>query len=158
MKPILPILIALAAFGSLASLGHADPAKPTTKSTTTKENKKMKKYLLVIFSSPSSESKWASMTPEEMRKAVQKYSDFAAKLREEGRLVDAEGLSLKGKVLKQDGDKLSVTDGPYAHAKEIVGGYYIYTANSLEEATEIAKACPAIETGGTVEVREQMEY
>lgn len=158
MKSILPILIIANTLTGFAFVANADPAKPTTKSEGTQENKKMKKYLLVIFSSPDSESKWASMTPEEMRKAVQKYSDFAAKLREEGRLVDAEGLSLKGKVLKQNGDKLSITDGPYAHAKEIVGGYYIYTANSLEEATEIAKACPAIETGGTVEVREQMEY
>ncbi|MBX3113858.1 MAG: hypothetical protein KF836_04765 [Fimbriimonadaceae bacterium] len=122
------------------------------------EKKAMKKYLLVIYSSAESEKQWASYTKEQMQAAVQKYSDYAARLKEEGRLVDAEGLSEHGKVMKLVDGKLSVTDGPYSLAKEVVGGYYVFMANDLAEATEIAKDCPGIANGGTIEVREQMNY
>jgi len=46
-----------------------------------------------------------------------------------------------------------VTDGPFAEAKDIVGGYLVVTAKDLAEAYEIAKGCPAPDEGGSVEVR-----
>ncbi len=122
------------------------------------KRKVMKKYLLVIYSSAESEKVWTTYTPEQMQAAVQKYSDYAARLKEEGRLIDAEGLSEKGNVIRLTDGKLSITDGPYALAKEVVGGYYVFTANDLAEATEIAKDCPGIANGGTIEIREQMNY
>lgn len=122
------------------------------------EKKAMKKYLLVIYSSAESEKVWTTYTPEQMQAAVKKYSDYAARLKEEGRLIDAEGLSENGKVLKLVDGKLSITDGPYPLAKEVVGGYYVFTAKDLAEATEIAKDCPGIANGGTIEIREQMNY
>ncbi|HEY8936239.1 MAG TPA: YciI family protein [Cyclobacteriaceae bacterium] len=47
-----------------------------------------------------------------------------------------------------------MTDGPYSEIKELIGGYSIVKANSLEEATELAKGCPILTVGGNVEVRE----
>jgi hypothetical protein len=44
-------------------------------------------------------------------------------------------------------------DGPFAEAKELVGGYILVTASSLEEATAIAEQCPRLGEGLTVEVR-----
>jgi hypothetical protein len=46
-----------------------------------------------------------------------------------------------------------VTDGPYAEAKEVVGGYFFLTVANIDEATEIAKKCPGLPLGLTVEVR-----
>ncbi len=46
-----------------------------------------------------------------------------------------------------------VSDGPYAEAKEVVAGYFMLTVDSLDEATEIAKQCPSLPLGLTVEVR-----
>ena len=46
-----------------------------------------------------------------------------------------------------------VVDGPYAEAKEAVGGYLFLTVADLDEATEIAKQCPGLVHGLTVEVR-----
>jgi hypothetical protein len=46
-----------------------------------------------------------------------------------------------------------VADGPYAEAKDLVGGYTVLAAKDLEEATEIARGCPFLDVGGTVELR-----
>ena len=47
----------------------------------------------------------------------------------------------------------SVTDGPFAETKELVGGFSIVQAESFDAAAEYAKSCPVIAEGGTVEVR-----
>jgi hypothetical protein len=57
------------------------------------------------------------------------------------------GKHIKGKA------KL-VTDGPYIELKEGVSGFYFLMADSLEQATEIAKGCPSLQIGGTLEIRE----
>jgi hypothetical protein len=49
-----------------------------------------------------------------------------------------------------------ITDGPFVEAKEMVGGYLIVKANSLDEAVEMAKTCPNLVYGGNVEVRSVM--
>ena len=56
-----------------------------------------------------------------------------------------------GKILKGNG---SVSDGPYTEIKELIGGYSVVKTDTLDEAAEIAKGCPILETGGNVEVRE----
>ena len=52
--------------------------------------------------------------------------------------------------------KVSTVDGPYVETKEVIGGYFVVEAESLEEAVELAKDCPAA-SYGALEVREQME-
>jgi hypothetical protein len=75
-----------------------------------------------------------------------------------------EGLSTTGKVvaaqpLMDDGVRISgpggrsVTDGPFAEAKEVVGGYVLLSVNTLEEAVAIAKTNPMHDYGLTTEVR-----
>jgi len=56
-----------------------------------------------------------------------------------------------GKVVK--GKQKDVNDGPYAEAKDVVGGYILIEANDLQHAAELAKGCPILEVGGSVEVR-----
>ena len=56
-----------------------------------------------------------------------------------------------GKVLKAGN---VITDGPYTEIKESIVGYSIVKADSIEEATELAKGCPALKSGGNVEIRE----
>ena len=59
-------------------------------------------------------------------------------------------LGTAGKVVTKNN---VVIDGPYAEIKESIGGYIIVKADSLEEATELAKNCPILNIGGNVEVR-----
>ena len=56
-----------------------------------------------------------------------------------------------GAVVNAD---LSVTDGPFAESKELVGGYSMVEASELAAAVELAKTCPTHNYGGQVEVRE----
>ncbi len=46
-----------------------------------------------------------------------------------------------------------ITDGPFADAKEVLGGYYVLDASNLDEALEFAQRIPAVRLGGAVEVR-----
>ena len=51
------------------------------------------------------------------------------------------------------GKQKTVTDGPFAEAKDVVGGFTLIQARDLEQAVELSKACPILEGGGSVEVR-----
>ena len=55
------------------------------------------------------------------------------------------------------GSQKVVTDGPYAEAKDVVGGYSLIEAKDLAQAVEISKGCPILEVGGSVEVRPVMQ-
>lgn len=117
--------------------------------------KEMKNYLITIFGSTEQEAAWEHMTPEEMQAGLARYMAFTQKLVDEGRMIAGEGLSPVGATIRPG---LEVTEGPYVLAKEMVGGFYFFKAESLEDAIEVAKECPALVHGSTVEVREQMEY
>lgn len=60
-------------------------------------------------------------------------------------------LDFTGKVVR--GQQKIVTDGPYAEAKDIIGGYIVVEAPDLARAVELSKGCPILEIGGSVEVR-----
>ncbi len=90
--------------------------------------------------------------PEELAKIMAQFSQWIDGLDQRGMLQGTNGLDVTGKVLRgPNGTK--VTDGPYAETKEIVGGYALVTAKSLDEALEAARGCPGLNYGMTVEVR-----
>ena len=65
-------------------------------------------------------------------------------------------LASRGNRLGKDGRTIKngkiITNGPYAEIREIIGGYLIIRANSLDEAAEIAKSAPLVGTG-SIEIR-----
>ncbi len=67
-------------------------------------------------------------------------------------IIDMGGkLKPGGKILTAAG----VTDGPYAEAKEIIGGYMVVAAENYDRALEVARECPGVvRPGSSVEVRE----
>ena len=76
-------------------------------------------------------------------------------MRGKGLYDGGEALMPTGKTVRPDN---VVTDGPYAESKELVGGYFLVKAASLEEASELAKSCPDLPLGGTVEVRDVVVF
>jgi hypothetical protein len=60
-------------------------------------------------------------------------------------------------VRVQDGRTLT-TDGPFVAVKEALGGYFLFEADDLDAAIEIAARVPAARMGGAVEVRPIVEY
>ena len=90
-------------------------------------------------------------SPEGMQAQMQKWMAWIERLRTQGTYVAGEPLERVGKVLRSP-NKV-ITDGPFAEGKEVVGGYFIIRAESLNQAAETAKDCPIFESGGSVEVR-----
>lgn len=114
----------------------------------TKE-KTMPNFLCLQRSDVSQSASGESPSPAEMEKM---YAQFGAwKEKFEKNFVDMGGKLGDGKLSTVDG----VVDGPMVEAKELIGGYMILSADSLDEAIEIASACPGlVRPGSGVWVRE----
>ena len=94
-----------------------------------------------------------SASPQEMQQIIQKWMAWLKELEQKGHLKDVgHPLDYTGKVVKGR-EKKTVTDGPYAETKDIVGGYSLIEADDLVSASELSMGCPVFERGGFVEVR-----
>ncbi|MDX2142696.1 MAG: YciI family protein [Rhodospirillaceae bacterium] len=97
------------------------------------------------------------MSPADMQRVLEKYMAWGQRLGAKGKLdhgnklKDREG-RVVGKVGGEKGSKPTVTDGPYAEAKEIIGGYWILEAKDYAEAMSLVVDSPHLEYG-TLEVR-----
>jgi hypothetical protein len=93
----------------------------------------------------------SNQSPDEMQRNMQKWGAWVEALAKEGRMRGGDPLETNAKIVS--GKNKTVTDGPFAEAKDVVGGYLLVTAPDLATAAEMAKGCPIFESGGTVEVR-----
>jgi len=93
-------------------------------------------------------------TPE----AMAEYQKFNGELVKAGVVVAAGRLSpsSQGKRVQFDGKKRRVIDGPFAEAKELVAGYWLWEVRSMDEAIEWLKRAPY--DGGTFEIREVSQH
>ncbi|MBB5438109.1 hypothetical protein HDC92_001784 [Pedobacter sp. AK017] len=108
----------------------------------------MKNFLFVYRSEPNRNQP----SPEEMQANMKRWLDWIGNIAAQDKLVDGgSGLQAAGKLVKQN---TIVTDGPYTEIKEVVAGYSIVKATSIEEAASLADGCPIFNVGGSVEVRE----
>ena len=98
---------------------------------------------------------YQQLSPEEIQRVMTDWMSWFDGLVAEGRCRGGQSLEHEGHVVR--GPARNVTDGPYAEAKESVAGYFILTVDSEAEALEIAKLCPGLPYGATVEVRKLME-
>ncbi len=72
----------------------------------------------------------------------------------DGRCLGGQSLTEAGRVV--NGPDRHATDGPYAEARESVAGYFHLRVAGLDEATSIARQCPGLPYGATVEIREAL--
>lgn len=94
----------------------------------------------------------AHLSAEQQRQLTQQWNDWYDGLAAQGKVQHGRPLELGGRVVSGPrGER--VVDGPYAEAKEVVGGYFFLTVADLDEATAIAQRCPGLPLGLTVEVR-----
>ncbi len=93
-----------------------------------------------------------SPSPEQMQKTMEKWMAWFKELGESGHMKNpGHPLEHTGKVVK--GKQKAVIDGPYAEAKDVIGGFTLIEAKDLAQATELSKGCPILDVGGSVEVR-----
>jgi hypothetical protein len=107
-----------------------------------------KRYMLLLRGGVDEKT----LSPEQLQQLIGKYFGWMEQLRSRDQYEGGEPLEDDTKFLSGNGGR-KITDGPFAEAKEIVGGYFIIRAKDLEEAAEIARGCPIFDNGGTVEVR-----
>lgn len=93
------------------------------------------------------------LSPEEIQKVMIDWMAWSDRLVAEGRSKARSSLSGGGKIVS--GKDRKVSDGPFAEAKEAVAGYFLLEVSGLDEAVEIARECPTVPFGATVEVRPQ---
>jgi hypothetical protein len=93
-----------------------------------------------------------SASPEQMQKQMAKWAAWFKDLGAKGHIkYPGHPLEPTGSVIK--GSQKTVYDGPYAEAKDVISGYTLIEAKDLSHAVELAKGCPILESGGSVEVR-----
>jgi len=108
----------------------------------------MKEFAL-LFRQPSYD--YSKTSKEEMQALQKKWQNWTASIAAQGKFV-SNGVRLvaDGKVLKAGG---VITDGPFVEIREMLGSFIIVKADSLEDATTLAHGCPALDAGGSVEIR-----
>lgn len=104
---------------------------------------------MLLFRDTSPES-YIAMSAEQRQKCLGEWNDWYDGLVADGKVQHGHPLEPAGRIVS----KGRVVDGPFAEAKEAIGGYFFLTVANLDEATEIAQRCPNLKHGMTVEVRQ----
>ncbi len=108
----------------------------------------MPKYLCLQRSLPGAEQEAGRPSPAQMQAMYEKFNEWREKFQKN--LTDMGGRLGTGRLVTS-----AVPDGPLMEVKELVGGYMILTATSIEEAIEVARQCPGlVRPGSGVEVIE----
>lgn len=92
------------------------------------------------------------LSPEQMQNVVGEWMTWFDRLRAEGKVAGGNPLENEGKVVTGTSGRI-VADGPFAEAKEAIGGYFLLTVGEEAEAVAIAQQCPGLAYGAIVEVR-----
>jgi hypothetical protein len=107
----------------------------------------MKEFIMVFRNAAMGDFK---PTAEQIQAVEKQWADWFGSIAAQGKYVGGTRPAPEGKTIAPGN---VVTDGPYAEIKEILMGVTSIKAESLDEAVEIAKGCPILKFGGTVEVR-----
>ncbi|MCZ8157696.1 MAG: YciI family protein [Leptospira sp.] len=108
----------------------------------------MKEFIL-LFRNRTGENGYI-LSPEEMKETMPKWESWIGEVIQSGKFVATQPLDFEGKIVRNSG----ITDGPYVEVKEILAGYLICKAESMEDALAISKKCPILDyEHGSVEVR-----
>ena len=116
----------------------------------------MAQYLILINSDEKAQAK---ATVEQQKEIFGAYMKYTEDLNKAGVMRGGEALensSSGARISFKEGHRV-VTDGPFAEAKEVIGGYYLIDVKTREEAIEWAAKCPGAKYGG-VEVRSVMVF
>ena len=110
----------------------------------------MKKFVMLLHDGGFP----ADISPDQIQAIIQRYVAWRQKLQQNGRRVDGHKLTEgQGRVMRGAAGTTKVTDGPYAEAREVIGGLFIVEASSYDEVVELSRDCPHLDFG-SIEIRE----
>ena len=96
------------------------------------------------------------LSPEELRQTMDRMMAWLEGLKDQGKVKAGQPLGPESKMVSGRNGR-TVADGPFAESKEAVGGFLQIEADNLEAAIAIAKTCPTLDYGITIEVRQVVE-
>jgi hypothetical protein len=115
----------------------------------------MSEYVL-LYRSTQEAHRETMGSPEKAQQSMAKWRAWMKDMTDKGQLKNmGQPLERVGKVVT--GKKKTVSDGPYAETKDVIGGYSIIEAKDADHAAKIASGCPILDQGGCVEVRPVMQ-
>jgi hypothetical protein len=112
----------------------------------------MPKFMILLR---ESDDAWAKLTAEDKQTIMQRYFAWSAELRSGDHMRGGEPLLRGGRVLRTTSGE--IVEGPYTETKEVVTGYFMIEAATLDEAARLARGCPALTHGESVLVRQVAE-
>ncbi len=95
---------------------------------------------------------YEALSPDERRQSLDQWNAWYDGIAAAGQMQHGHPLRPGGRLVSSRPGN-DVFDGPFSEAKEAIGGYFLITARDLDEATGIARNCPNLQYGMTVEVR-----
>ena len=107
-------------------------------------------YLLLV--TDTTPEVYDRMTADERRTSLDRWNEWVDGMSDRGLLRAGQPLVAAARMVSGAGGR-KVFDGPFTEAKELVGGYFILGGTTLDEVTEIARQCPNLQNGMTVEIR-----
>jgi hypothetical protein len=113
----------------------------------------MSQYMLLLHQVPNYTM---DLPREKMTELTQRYMAWADALRKKGKMAGGEKLAAGGvRHLRSTDGRLVASDGPYAEAKDVIGGYFVIEAPDAAEAEAIARDCPHLALSNTnwIEIR-----
>lgn len=113
----------------------------------------MKDFMMIFIGADYQE---LGLSPEQMQNRMGKWFAWNEKMRTQG--IVKHGEALVPDVKRVSGPNRTITDGPFAESKELVGGYYVVKAENADAVVKIAEDYPDYDLGGTVEIREVMVF
>lgn len=116
------------------------------------------KYLLMIYGNEQANAQAMAADPNGWQTLMAAHNQFSQTFAKN--IAGGEALhdTNMARSMRKQGDKIVVTNGPFAETAEQLGGFYLIEAASIDEAVEIAKHCPGLEMGGTHEVRPIVDF
>jgi hypothetical protein len=111
----------------------------------------MPRYLLLLHDSGTMPE---GLGPDEIQAIIRRYIDWRRRIEAAGHAVQGHKLrDGEGRVLRGGNGRVSATDGPYAEAREVIGGLFIVDAASYDEVQRLCADCPHLDFGA-IEIRE----
>jgi hypothetical protein len=114
-----------------------------------------KPYLL-LFRNTGPEN-FSHLSGDQRDDLIARWNEWYDKLARQGKAIEGQPLEPQARLITGAGGA-RVIDGPFAEAKEAIGGYVKLLAESFEEATEIGRGHPALAFGMEIEVRQAVEH
>src|ERR1700704_2052045 len=130
-------------------------ARSITKTTPTMETNPTATPYLLFFRNSGPETH-QHLSPEQRQQLMTRWNDWYDSLAAQGKAVEGQPLELETRIVSGPAGA-RVVDGPFAEAKEAIGGYVKLMVSSLDEATEIAQRHPGLEYGLVIEGRQMTD-